>query len=131
MVQPIERYGVVLRGERYLRKNSQFGLVYDKGKSFAGKEIVLKALSNGSNLSRFGFVVSRRLGKAVVRNRIKRRLREITRQTQVKSGWDIILIARAPAVPIDYKNLEKSIRKLLLKADLIVGENEGNRLSAN
>ncbi len=131
MVQPIERYGVVVRGERYLRKNSQFGLVYDKGKSCAGKEIVLKALSNGSNLSRFGFVVSRRLGKAVVRNRIKRRLREITRQTQVKPGWDIILIARTPAVTMDYTNLEKSIRKLLLKADLIVGENEGNRLSTN
>jgi ribonuclease P protein component len=131
VVQPVERYGVAVRGERYLRKNSQFGLVYDKGTSFAGKEIVLKALSNGSNLSRFGFVVSRRLGKAVVRNKVKRRLREITRQTQIKPGWDIILIARVPAVTTDYKGLEKSIMKLLLKAGLIIGENEGNRLRAN
>jgi ribonuclease P protein component len=120
-----------LKGERYLKKNSQFSLVYDKGKSLAGKEVVLKALSNGSSLSRFGFVVSGRLGKAVVRNRIKRRLREITGKIKVKSGWDIILIARAPAVMTDYKDLEKSVRKLLLKAELITGEDESHSLSAN
>jgi len=120
-----------VRGESYLKKNTQFSLVYDEGKSWAGKEIVLKALANGSGSSRFGFVVSRRLGKAVVRNRIKRRLREIARHTLVKSGWDIILIARAPAATADYASLEKSVRKLLVQAGLIIGENEGNRLGAN
>jgi ribonuclease P protein component len=120
-----------VRGERYLKKNSQFSLVYDEGKSWAGKEIVLKALSNGSRSSKFGFVVSRRVGKAVVRNRVKRRLREITRQTPVQPGWDIILIARIAAATTDYANLEISVRKLMLRAGLIIGENEGNRLSAN
>lgn len=120
-----------MRGERYLKKNSQFALVYDEGKSWACKELVLKTLSNGSGSSKFGFVVSRRLGKAVVRNRVKRRLREITRQTPVRPGWDIILIARVPAAAADYTDLEKSARKLLMKAGLIVGENEGNSLGAN
>jgi ribonuclease P protein component len=120
-----------VRGASYLKKNTQFSLVYDEGKSWAGKEIVLKALYNGSSLSKFGFVVSRRLGKAVVRNRIKRRLREIARQTPIKPGWDIILIARAPAATVDYASLEKSVRKLLIQAGLIIGENEGNRLGTN
>jgi ribonuclease P protein component len=120
-----------VRGERYLKKNSQFSLVYDEGKSWAGKEVVLKALSNGSSSSKFGFVVSRRVGKAVVRNRVKRRLREITRQTPVQPGWDVILIARVPAAETEYRSLEKSVRKLLLRAGLIVGENEGSSLVVN
>jgi len=120
-----------VRGERYLKSNSQFALVYDEGRSWTGREIVLKALTNKSSLTRFGFVVSHRLGKAVVRNRIKRRLREITKAAPVQSGWDIILIARVPAAPLDYQGLEKVVNKLLLKAGLIVRDNEGNRLRAN
>jgi ribonuclease P protein component len=120
-----------VRGENYLKTNNQFSLVYDKGQSWTGREIVLKTLLNGLNATRFGFVISHRLGKAVVRNRIKRRLREITRQTPVQPGWDIILIARVPAASLDYQGLEKSVKKLLIKAGLIVGENEGNRLRTN
>jgi ribonuclease P protein component len=127
----LNRVGVAVRGEHYLNKSTQFSLVYDKGKSWAGKEIVLRALPNGLNTSRFGFVVSRRVGKAVVRNLIKRRLREITRHTPVHSGWDIILIARIPAATVDYNNLEKTVTKLLARAGLIVGENEGNRPVVN
>ncbi len=116
-----------MRGERFLNRKSQFDLVYDEGKSLAGREVVLKSLPNGTDLSRFGFVVSRRVGKAVVRNRVKRRLREIARQTPVQPGWDIIFIARVPAANTDYMDLGKSVRKLLLRAGLIIGENEGNR----
>jgi ribonuclease P protein component len=120
-----------VRGERYLKSNNQFNLVYDEGRSWAGREIVLKALTNNSNDTKFGFVISHRLGKAVVRNRIKRRLREITRQMSVQPGWDIVLIARLPAASLDFQGLEKSVNRLLLKAGLITGENEGNRLRAN
>jgi ribonuclease P protein component len=120
-----------VRGERYLKRNNQFTLVYDEGKSWAGKEVVLKALSNGLESSRFGFVISHRVGKAVVRNRIKRRLREIARQIMIQPGWDIILIARVPAAETEYRSLEKSVRKLLLRAGLIVGENEGSSLVVN
>jgi ribonuclease P protein component len=118
-------------GKTYLNENRQFSLVYDKGKSWAGKEIVLKALPNALDLSRFGFVVSRRVGKAVVRNRIKRRLREITRQISVPPGWDIIFIARVPAAGAEFKELETSVGKLLLRAGLIIGENEGTRPDTN
>ncbi|MBN1692790.1 MAG: ribonuclease P protein component [Dehalococcoidales bacterium] len=115
----VEQGGVAVRGERFLRKNSQFSVVYEGGKTWAGKEIVLKALPNALDFSRFGFVVSRHLGNAVVRNRVKRRLREIARQTQVSQGWDVILIARVPAAGVDYKSLEKSVSKLLLQAGIM------------
>jgi ribonuclease P protein component len=106
-------------------------LVYDDGRSWAEKEIVLKALQNNLKLSRFGFVTSRRIGKAVVRNRIKRRLREISRLIKIKPGWDVVLIARNPAAESDYRSLEKSVRKLLVRADLIVGKDEGSSLMVN
>ena len=120
-----------MRGERYLTRKVQFSLVYDEGKSWAGKEVVIKALPNGLDSSRCGLVVSRHVGKAVVRNRVKRRLREILRQTPLQPGWDIIFIARAPAAVADYSNLGKSVRNLLYRAGLFVGDYEGVRPGTN
>lgn len=117
--------GVAVRGEQYLTRKKQFELVYDEGKTWAGKELVVKALPNGLDSSRYGFTVSRRVGKAVVRNRVKRLLREIVRQTPLKPGWDIIFIARNPAAGVDYIKLGKSVRKLLFRAGIFVGEYEG------
>lgn len=117
--------GVAVRGEQYLTKKKQFELVYDEGKTWAGKELVVKALPNGLDSSRYGFTVSRRVGKAVVRNRVKRLLREIVRQTPLQPGWDIIFVARNPAAAADYNNLGKSVRKLLFRAGIFVGEYEG------
>jgi ribonuclease P protein component len=114
-----------VRGESFSNSKIQFSLVYAEGKTWKSKELIARTLPNRLNLSRFGFVVSRRVGKAVVRNHIKRLLREITRQTPVKPGWDIVFIARIPAAAIGFADLGKSVRGLLLKADLC-GQNEGN-----
>jgi len=120
-----------VRGEQYLTKRAQFGLVYDEGSSLVSNVVVVKALSNGLDLSRYGFTVSRRVGKAVERNRVKRLLREILRQTPLQPGWDIIFIARSPAARASYANLGKSVWGLLLRAGLLVGEYEGVRPGAN
>jgi ribonuclease P protein component len=88
--------------------------------------VVMKALpNNGLGLSRYGFTVSRRVGKAVVRNRVRRLLREILRQTPLQPGWDIVFIARAAAARASYASLGKSTRGLLLRAGLLMGEYEG------
>ena len=116
---------VAVRGKQYLTKRAQFGLVYEEGSTWVSKAVVIKALPNGLNLSRYGFTVSRRVGKAVVRNRVKRLLREILRQTLLQPGWDIIFIARSSAARANYESLGKSVRDLLLRAGLLVGEYEG------
>lgn len=123
--------GVAVRGEQYLTSKAQFELVYDKGETWMGRELVLKALSNGLEISRYGFTVSRRVGKAVVRNRVKRLLREIMRKTPLQSGWDIIFIARSPAAWAEFSEMEKAVGKLLLRAGLFVGEHEGVSPGAN
>jgi ribonuclease P protein component len=120
-----------VRGENYLTRNVQFQLVYDKGRTWVGRELVLKALPNGLEITRYGFAVGRRVGKAVVRNRIKRRLKEVLREAPLRNGWDIILIARGSAAQADYKTLEKCVRDLLVRAGLSVGEYEGVRPGVN
>ncbi len=111
-----------MRGESFSNSKLRFSLIYAEGKSWAEKEVVLRALPNELNSSRFGFVVSKRVGNAVVRNHVKRLLREITRQTPVKPGWDIVLIARIPAAAAGFKDLGKSVRKVLYRADLCKGK---------
>jgi ribonuclease P protein component len=117
----------LLRGDTTLTGKAQFKLVYDKGMSLAAKEIVIKVLPNGLDSTRYGLTVSRRVGKAVVRNKIKRRLRAILRQMKLPPGWDIILIARNSAALADYHTLGKSVGNLAKRAGIFMGEHEGNR----
>jgi len=113
-----------VRGEEYLTRTAQYALVYREGSSWVSDLVVMKALPNGLTISRYGFSVSRRIGKAVVRNRVKRLLREILRLTPLQPGWDIIFIARPLAASTSYANLEKSIKGLLSRARLLVEKYE-------
>ena len=108
-----------MRGKQWLTKSEQYALVHDEGRSWAGSLLVTKALPNGLTLSRYGFSVSHRVGRAVTRNRVKRLLREILRVTSLETGWDIIFIARPAAANSDYAILEKSVRGLLSRAGLL------------
>jgi len=91
----------------------------------------VKALPNGLNLSRYGFSVSKRVGKAVTRNRVKRLLREILRLISLQPGWDIVFIARPVAATADYTNLEKSVECLLSRARLLTRKDERVCLKIN
>ncbi len=104
-----------------LRRNSDFQRVRHIGKSYASPIMVLAFLRNELEHSRFGFVVNKRLGKAVRRNKIKRRMREATRLEilQIKPGFDIVLIARKRIDQATYAEISQSLKRLLQKADLL------------
>ncbi len=108
-----------MKGEQRLTRTDQYSRVFKQGISKSDRYLVLKAMPNQLVSSRYGISVSKRVGNAVVRNKVKRLLREILRTTFLKSGWDIILIARNPAGSSNFHELEKSVKNLLSRADIV------------
>lgn len=115
---------MTMRGREYLTKSEQYASVYNKGSSWISDLVVMKALPNGLTFSRYGFSVGRRVGGAVVRNRVKRRLREILRLLPLAPGWDIIFIARPQTASASFASLKKLVQGLLSRAGLLTREYE-------
>ena len=113
-----------MKGEQYLTKPEDFARIHGQGKWLGGGLIGMKSRPSDLPLARYGFVVSKRVGKAVVRNRVKRRLREILRQLYLKPGADIIFSARPQAAEAEYGALETSVLKLLVQAGLLVKDDK-------
>ena len=82
-----------------LKKNSEFQTVYRTGKSYANKYLVMYAVNTGSDRTRIGISVSKKVGNSVVRHHFVRLVREAFRLNGdiLKSGYDIIVVARAAA----------------------------------
>jgi ribonuclease P protein component len=97
-------------------------LVYAKSDSWVSNLLILKACNNGLSISRYGFSVSKKIGNAVVRNRVKRLLREITRLTTIKPGWDLIFIARPASAKADFTGIKKEVMNLLSRASILEHE---------
>jgi len=110
-----------------LQKNRAFQYVYRKGHAVACRDLVL-LLAPGRE-TKVGFSVSKKVGDAVTRNRVKRRLRECFRPWlgDVKTGL-YVLVARPSAAEAAFEDLRKDVRYLLKKQGaLSAGEKEGNR----
>lgn len=105
-----------------LTKKSDFENAFKKGSSFDEKIFFLKLARNDLSYSRFGFVVSRKISKkAVIRNKIKRVLREIIRLElkKIKTGFDAIIIAKPDITEKTYRQIEETIERVLRKSRLL------------
>ena len=108
-----------MRRDQRITKGEGFAAARREGKSWPDSLLVLMARPNNLALSRFGFSVGERVRSAVVRNRVKRRLREAARLTRVRNRWDLVFIARKNASSADFHRLRHSMAGLLKRAGVL------------
>ena len=94
-----------------LKLNYEFHRLYSKGKSAVTPCLVVYARHTKRERNRIGFTVSTKLGHAVVRNRVRRRLREIYRlhEAEFVPGTELVVVARSRAVSATYQQLERAL----------------------
>ncbi len=97
-----------------LKKNRDFQNVYQNGKSYANKYLVMYVLKNNLGTNRIGISVSKKVGNSVVRHRLTRLVREIYRlhEEMFNSGLDIVVVARVNAKSILYTDMESALLHL-------------------
>lgn len=102
--------------EHRLTNTKDFAAVRSRGRSWADGLLVLGARRNSLDVSRVGFSVGKRNGNAVVRNKLKRRLREAVHRIPLRDGFDLVLVARRDAASADFDGLCRSVEKLSERA---------------
>jgi ribonuclease P protein component len=104
----------------HLRRSADFARLRAEGRAWHHPFVVMSVARNTLEHNRFGFIVSRHLGGAVVRNRIRRRLREIVRLAapRLKPGFDVVFIARNNIAAQPYIKIQEALDDLFKRANL-------------
>ncbi len=104
-----------------LKENFEFRRLYAKGRSAAGRELVLYARRRGRDTNRLGVTVSAKLGCAVRRNRVRRRLREAYRlnESRFVRGVDMVIVVRGRGMDAPYRVLERELLALAEKLGIL------------
>jgi ribonuclease P protein component len=105
-----------------LRDKRDFDRLYRKGAKIHGKYLVVVFVKNGGDSNRKAFLASKKVGKAVARNRARRLMREAYRDLapRLKTGYDILFIARNAIAGAGCPEVEKTMRASLIKGNLFV-----------
>lgn len=107
-----------------LKKNSDFEHVFKKGRYIAAPHIVIYMLENGGKTNRIGITVTKKIGKSVERNRLRRLIRENYRRIEgkIRTGLDIVIVARNTAGAAVYGEIKKEMEYIFGKMKVTVGE---------
>jgi ribonuclease P protein component len=108
-----------MKREQRLRRRKDFDAAYRRGQVQGNQLLVIRVHANGSGVTRFGFVAGKAIGGAVVRNRVKRRLREAARRIGVRPGFDVVIGARKPSPSAPYQKLYQSLYALSKRAGVL------------
>ncbi|WP_100523528.1 ribonuclease P protein component [Mycobacteroides abscessus] len=112
----------MLQSQHRIRSQDDFQKVFDQGKSVANRQFVVYMLAKeGQEHIRIGISVGKKIGNAVVRNRTKRLIREAARLVVPELQWrgDLVIIARAPVVEMEFQEVSSSLIHCLKKGKLL------------
>lgn len=114
-----------------LRSVADFQALQAQSRSRAQPVLLVRYRRNEVGRTRFGISTGKRIGSAVVRNRVRRRLRTILRRLdgQMEAGWDILLVARPPAAQQTQQELEQAVRRLFGSGGLIKATDENRTVA--
>lgn len=98
-----------------LKNNSEYQVVYQTGKSYANKFLIMYVRENGFHDNRLGISVSKKVGNSVIRHRVTRLIRESYRlsEDQIMSGLDIVVVARVSAKGKNYSEIDSALKHLV------------------
>ena len=107
-----------------LKLNHVFRRLYARGDSAVGRFVVVYAKRNGTDRNRLGITTGAKLGRAVDRNRARRRIRETyrLRESSLKRGYDIVIVARTAAIDGDFQEMQRSFLHQCKKLRLLKEE---------
>ena len=107
-----------------LKQNHEFRRLYNKGKSAVSPYFAVYCRKTNRPVSRLGITTGVKLGHAVKRNFVRRRIRELyrTNEERLAPGYDIVVVARVRAITGRYADLEKSFRQLMKKLGILQTE---------
>lgn len=107
-----------------LKKNVEYKSVYNCRNSVSDYNLVIFIKKNIYGYNRYGFTSAKKIKKAITRNKLRRRLKEIVRQNEgkLRKSYDIVLMARVNAAESDYKALQKSFYRLINRKNLFKGD---------
>lgn len=109
-----------------IKENSDFRRLYYRGKSVVRKSVAVYYRKNRFSFNRLGLTVSPKIGKAVVRNAVRRRLKENYRLLQgLSEGYDIVIVARKRASAASFDEIKKDLESALCEGGLLK-RNENN-----
>jgi ribonuclease P protein component len=115
----------VLPAANRLRSKRDFKLAYNRGRSYVHPMLVLYVRPTREGACRIGFSISKKLGGAVERNRIKRRLREVMRGhlgqlAKLRPARDVVLVGRSRLKDASFESIESAVSDVLGRAKLLV-----------
>ena len=112
-----------MKKKNIIKKNQDFQRIIKNNKSIVSKEFIIYLEKNNNSIYHFGISVSKKLGNAVVRNKLKRQVKSIIDKKDYQNTFNCIIILRKGVLKINYWEMQNALFKIIEKLDIVKEDN--------